>query len=383
MFLHLVGHLIGQVRGRRAGADAVLEDVRHVVIAGLEERARLFEVLLGFARKADDHVGRKIHLRLHRPQRVHDLPVTFARVRPVHRAENPVAAALHRQVHVAAEFRQPTIGGDEVVFEAARVRRGEPDPLDAVDRVHAFQQLHEGRDAAGVRVIAPAVAGHDLAQQGDLAHAAFGQRPAFRDDVVHRPGTLVAPGLGHDAERAIHVAALLDGNECRDLPLGPDRAVFLRPGGQVILDRVLRAGFFRDIDDGGADRQSRLAGRAQVVEIARHLVKFLRADDQVEVGQLFEQRRPAVLRHATEDPEHEVRLLPLALLEVTRLADRLLLGRVAHAAGVEQQDVAVVLVRHDPIAPGTQHRRDRFAVALVHLTTVRFDVDAVQFREGS
>jgi hypothetical protein len=56
------------------------------------------------------------------------------------------------------------------------------------------------------------------------------------------------------------------------------------------------------------------ARRAQVVEVARHLVKFLRADDQVDVGQLVEQLGPAVLRHAAEDPEHEVRLLPLALL---------------------------------------------------------------------
>jgi hypothetical protein len=145
----------------------------------------------------------------------------------------------------------------------------------------------------------------------------------------------------------------------------------------VILDRVLRAGLLRDIHDRRADRHACRAGRAQVVEVARHLVKFLRADDQVDVGQLFEQRSPAVLRHAAEDPEHEVRLLFLALLQVTRLADRLLLGRVAHAAGVEQQDVALVLVRHDAIAPGAQHRRDRLAVALVHLAAVRFDVDPV------
>ena len=130
------------------------------------------------------------------------------------------------------------------------------------------------------------------------------------------------------------------------------------------------------------DRDAGFARRAQVVEIAGDLVKLLGADDQVDVRQLIEQRGAAVLRHAAEDPEDEVGLLLLALLQVAGLADGLLFGGVAHAAGVEQQDVAVVLVGHDPIAPGAQHRRDSLAVALVHLAPVGLDVDAVQIGKG-
>ena len=58
---------------------------------------------------------------------------------------------------------------------------------------------------------------------------------------------------------------------------------------------------------GLADGHAGLAGGAQVVEVAGHLVKLLGADDQVDVGQLVEQRGAAVLRHAAQDAEDEVR----------------------------------------------------------------------------
>jgi hypothetical protein len=72
----------------------------------------------------------------------------------------------------------------------------------------------------------------------------------------------------------------------------------------------------------------------------------------------------------------------LARGHVTRFADRLLLGEVADAAGVEQHDVTVVLVLDKTISTGAQQRGDGLAVALVHLAPVGFDIDAVQCSEG-
>jgi hypothetical protein len=51
---------------------------------------------------------------------VDDLQVTLARVGPVHRAQDAVAARLQRQVDVFAELRQPAVGLDQVLLEAAR-----------------------------------------------------------------------------------------------------------------------------------------------------------------------------------------------------------------------------------------------------------------------
>ena len=112
----------------------------------------------------------------------------------------------------------------------------------------------------------------------------------------------------------------------------------------MVADGVLRAGLLGDVDNRVAHWHAGRAGGAQVVEIAGHLVKLLGADDEVDVGQLVEQRRAAVLRHAAKDAEDELRLAFLARGHVARLADGLLLGQVADAAGVEQHDVAFVLV---------------------------------------
>ncbi len=283
-------------------------------------------------------------------------------------------------MHVGAELWQAGVGLDQILLEPARVRRGEADAGDALDGVDLLDQLHEGRHAVGVGVVAPAVGGDDLAEQGDLAHAARGEGGALGDDLLHGAGALVAAGLGHDAEGAVHVAALLDGDEGGDLRRGVGRGCAVGGRGEeVVLDRVLRAGLLLDVHDAAADGQAGLAGGADVVQIARHLVEFLGADDEVHVGQALEDFGAAVLGHAAKDTEHEVGVLLFAVGDVAGLAEGLLLGGVADRAGVEQHDVAVILGLHDAVAPATQHRRDGLAVALVHLATVGLDIDAVHF----
>jgi hypothetical protein len=89
------------------------------------------------------------------------------------------------------------------------------------------------------------------------------------------------------------------------------------------------------------------------------------------------------LRHAPENPEHELRLFLLAMQQIPRLSNRFLLRRVTYAAGVEQQDIAIVFVRDHPVAPRPQHRRDSLAVSLVHLAAVGLDVDSIQKWKGS
>ena len=106
-------------------------------------------------------------------------------------------------------------------------------------------------------------------------------------------------------------------------------------------------------------------------------MKFLGADNQVDIGQLVEQGGAAVLGHAAQNPEHEARVVPSLRGHVAGLADGLLLGEIPHTAGVEQQDVAIVLPVHDAIAPRAQQGGDRLAVAFVHLAAVGFDEDPI------
>ena len=151
---------------------------------------------------------------------------------------------------------------------------------------------------------------------------------------------------------------------------------------EVVADGVLRSRLLADIDDRVGDGHAGLARSAEVVEIVGNVVKLLGADDQVDVRQPLQELGAAILRHAAEDPENEIGLIPLARLDVPGLADGLLLGGIADAAGVQQQDIAGVFRGDDPIPAGAQHRRDGFAVALVHLAPVGFDEDSVQREEG-
>ncbi len=113
------------------------------------------------------------------------------------------------------------------------------------------------------------------------------------------------------------------------------------------------------------------------VEVIGGAMKFLRADDQIHVGQCLDEFLAAALRHAAHVAENLAG--PVFLRgadEVLHLVDGLLLGEIAHAAGVEQNHVGDGLGLRQRITLGDELRGDSLAVALVHLASVGFDIDA-------
>ena len=121
------------------------------------------EVLLGLAGEADDDVGGDGEAGAGGFHFLADLDELLVFVRPAHFPQDAVGAALHREMDVRAEFRQIGEGGDEVVAVADGMRRGEADALDAIDFMHGFEQLHEGRLAVDFRKLGAAVEIDDLA----------------------------------------------------------------------------------------------------------------------------------------------------------------------------------------------------------------------------
>ncbi len=105
-------------------------------------------------------------------------------------------------------------------------------------------------------------------------------------------------------------------------------------------------------------------------------MEFLGADHQVHVGQAVDQFLSPALRHAAHETEHHVG--PAAAefrCQGLHLAKSLFFGRIAHAASVEQDDVGGGLRRRQGVALGDELSGDLFGVALIHLATVRFDID--------
>jgi hypothetical protein len=77
-----------------------------------------------------------------------------------------------------------------------------------------------------------------------------------------------------------------------------------------------------------------------------------------------------------------MRTIPPELPQHAHFADGLLLSHIAHAAGVEQNDIGVCFICDELIAPLSEHFGHLIGVTLVHLAAVSFDVDAGHFGGG-
>ena len=106
------------------------------------------------------------------------------------------------------------VRGDQVVGHVARMAGGVAQALDAADARQPADQLRQRPRAA---VGAEAVIGIDvLAQQRDLAHAVIGKAARLGLHVGDGSREFRAARVGHHAEGAELVAALLHGQEGGD-----------------------------------------------------------------------------------------------------------------------------------------------------------------------
>src|SRR3982074_1436272 len=123
----------------------------------------------------------------------------------LHCSQNTIRAALHRQMQKIIELGDVGIRLDQAVVEIERVRGGESNALDAVDRGYEMNQRRQIRERA-VRH-RPGVGIHVLAEQRDLAHALLTQAFHFLEHLRERAADFLAARIGYYAETAILAAA--------------------------------------------------------------------------------------------------------------------------------------------------------------------------------
>ena len=160
----LLRHLLGHGRGRRAGADGVLEGERRGEARGLDDAERLLEVLFGLAREPDDDVGGDGGVRDAGANAVEDAEELLGPVGPPHRLEDAVGTRLQRHVQLRHDGGRLGHGVDDVVGERRRVRAREADALEPVDPAGGAEQLAERLPVAELDPVGVDV----LAEQGDL-----------------------------------------------------------------------------------------------------------------------------------------------------------------------------------------------------------------------
>ena len=281
------------------------------------------------------------------------------------------------------------------------MRRGEADAVKSFDLVDGFDQLNEGgffrRGAGrarhsvravvcnlghgGQRTARPtihlfcgesfAITRHDLAEQRDFSNALRNELATLGHDLGDAAAAFFAARVGHDAEGAVLIAALHDADERGH---GFILGVAVE---QMFLDRAFATLFFCGINNLVA------FALKNFIEVFRCAMKLLRAEYEVNIRQAINQFLAATLRHAAHESEDDVgAILAYLSRDVLHLVDGFLLGVIAHAASVEQHHIRDVFGRGECVALGDELSGDGFAVALVHLATVSFDIDARHLRSA-
>ena len=277
-------------------------------------------------------------------------------VAAIHRPENRVGAALHRQVKMLAELGQPAEGVDQLVREILGMGGGKPDPLDAGDLVNLLEEVREGN----FTVLLEAVGIDVLPDQGDFPNPAGGQVTDLGEDLPARPADLATADMGNDAVGAEIVAALHDGNKAADR----------RPA--AALRKELQPGL--PVEEFGLPAAYPL--RLHAPDHLRQLVDVVGPEDKVEKGDLRQQLLPLLLGDAAADAEDQRRFLLLERLEAAEMPVDLALGLVADRAGIEQDKVGLGGGRHLAVAGVLQQIDDPLRVDDVHLAAEGFQIEA-------
>src|SRR5262249_37602104 len=217
----------------------------------------------------------------------------------------------------------------------------------------------------------------DLAEQRDLARAVGDQAAHLVDELGDRAAGLAAAALRDDAVGAGPVAAVDD----RD-PAGRTARPGQRPGPLApalaergLERRVLQLG--REVDP---NRRRRGRGGARRLRAAldalEEAVELDRAEELVDVRRLAGQLGVVGADHAAADRDRNPGPTPLQLFQLAELAERLLLGRGAYRAGVQDDVVGLVEPAGRAQTAALQLPGELLRVGLVHLAADGPDVVA-------
>jgi len=200
-------------------------------------------------------------------------------------------------------------------------------------------------------------------KEGDLAHAFLHQPARLGENARSGAAHLCAPCVGHHAEGAELVAALLHGQKRgRTAPGLRARLQFLELvlGGKIGVDDLL-----------AARRPRHHVGQAVIGLRPDHEIDHrLARDDLLALG----------LRHAARHADLQIGVGHLQILVAAQLGIDLLGRLLADVAGVEQDHVGLFRGRHFHVAFRPQRLGHALAVIDVHLAAIGADEEL--FRIG-
>src|SRR5262245_56427068 len=257
---------------------------------------------------------------------------------------------MHVLTHVSALCH----GCDHRLAKVLRVRAREADSLDSRHRVAGSQQLAELRSHCRGEIAAPRV--HVLAEERDLSNSCRSEVADLSEDVA-RSSTLLAASDGRDdAVRALGVAAHRHLHPRLETPLPVKREI----RGEVVVRTELPT------LDGVT------AGRDPVAEVRDRAGP----ERDVDEGVLLEDPLALRLRVTATHGNDDLGSVPLHRARVAEVRGEARVRLLANRAGVEDDDVRLVLRRRLAEPQGLEHALDPLGVVSVHLAPEGRDVVA-------
>ena len=202
------------LRGESARSFGIFEHEGGVEPRLAHQAERLLKILFRLIMEAGEEVGGEPCVGEDAPDGGHTVEIPLARIFAVHRLEDAVGAALHRQMDMA---RYVGMGGHDVkrvVAHVLGVRRGEADTHIGRRLSHHGKQLRKTYHPALPVVVMIRV--DVLAKQRGLAEALLPQILQLGKDALRVARPFAAACVGHYAVRAEIVAAAHYGDEARD-----------------------------------------------------------------------------------------------------------------------------------------------------------------------
>ncbi len=279
-------------------------------------------------------------------------------VAPVHLLEHAVRARLHGQMHEGRELGERAMRVDEPLRHVDGMARRVAQARELIEGAEPLEKPFERRRAP--RFVLARVGVDVLPDQRDLAHAGVDEPARFLEHMLDLAGDFGAARIGHDAKRAEFVATFLHGDEGRDAARRDLRARGRRERLKFLFDREIRVGDARAL--------------AGFLKQRRQAVIALRTDDEVHGALAAHDELALGLRDAAGHDDLEVFALGAALLlehgEATELRIDFLGGLLADVAGVEDDELGVLLARGFRVTLLRQEIRHPRGVIDVHLAAV-------------
>ncbi|CUP53126.1 Uncharacterised protein [Bacteroides xylanisolvens] len=348
--LRLLIDLIRHARCRRAISRRINECIRRIETHLFQKRERLLMHLFRFSREAGDEIGRQHDVRHLFTDVGNKLLEMLDRISAIHFLQHFIRSMLHRQMHMTRHLRRIRHRIHHIECHISRMRRHIAHALDAIHLVDRADQRPKVRPVSEIKTIRI----HILPEERHLLIAFFREALYLARDILHAAGQLTAAYIRHDAVRAELVAPLHDRDPCKDMGLTHRTKLAVVTHAVRIPLRLHHMA------------AARILLRNDLLQI----MDMVRPDDEINDRHTLDELALILLCHAAGNPQKQMRIFILQLLDLPDLAIDLLLRILTDAAGIHDDDICLFHRLCRRISQLLQLPVDALRVRFIHLATV-------------